>query len=174
MLVTYDLPDHLVDRFRTALNFTHDREQDVVQRFILAYIQQAFAQELESLTHYAPSAAEHAVLSFAHTGANGDCAKALRRLPSWAGRPTQINHQIIRAFFACEHNGVASRDRMRQFFLQQANRSRIQFDYNFSNMCTESGNSHGKVFDCVDDRVSLSAPVEPLARQLRSQFYAGN
>lgn len=171
MLVTYDLPNLLIDRFRMALNFTQDQEQAVIQQFLLQYIQQAFTQELTSLSHYVPSVPVHSPSVPAPSTSSVDCAKALRRLPAWAKRPHQINHQVIRAFFACERDGVASREQMRRFFIQNTSRTQVQFDYNFTNMCTESGNSHGKVFDAVDDRVTLAAPVEALARQLQAQFY---
>ena len=171
MLVTYDLPSPLVERFRMALDFAHEREQDVIQQFLLQYIQQAFTQELASLAHYAP--ASQSLASYPSVNTADDCAKALRRLPSWANRPRQINHQIIRAFFACERDGVASREQMRRFFMQNTSHTQAQFDYNFTNMCTESGNSHGKLFDAFDDRILLATPVEPLARSLQTQFYPG-
>lgn len=171
MLVTYDLPNLLIDRFRMALNFTQDQEQAVIQQFLLQYIQQAFTQELASLSHYVPAVPVHSLPVPAPSSSSVDCAKALRRLPAWANRPHQINHQVIRAFFACERDGVASREQMRRFFIENTRYTLVQFDYNFTNMCTESGNSHGKVFDAVDDRVTLAAPVEAPARQLQAQFY---
>ena len=83
--------------------------------------------------------------------------KAEKKVPLWARRLNQINAQIIRAYFSTEQNGIASRRKMREFFLQaNPDKSIAQFECNLSSMCTDKSNAHGHIFDCYGDEVHIA------------------
>ncbi|MGN0783623.1 MAG: hypothetical protein ACI4M0_04705 [Christensenellales bacterium] len=83
--------------------------------------------------------------------------KAEKKIPLWARRLNQINAQIIRAYFYTEQDGIASRRKMREFFLQSnPDKSLPQFECNLSSMCTDKSNAHGHIFDCYGDEVHIA------------------
>ena len=83
--------------------------------------------------------------------------KAEKKVPLWARRINQINAQIIRAYFYTEQAGIASRRKMREFFLQaNPDKSVAQFECNLSSMCTDKSNAHGHIFDCYSDEVHIA------------------
>lgn len=83
--------------------------------------------------------------------------KAEKKVPLWARRLNQINAQIIRAYFYTEQGGIASRRKMREFFLQaNPDKSIAQFECNLSSMCTDKSNAHGHIFDCYGDEVHIA------------------
>lgn len=89
-------------------------------------------------------------------------SKALAKIPIWAtSRKGQIGAQIVKAFFLCEINGVASRDSMRNVFLQNnPDKNPWSFDNNLASMCTEKGNSHGLFFVVSGDNVRPDESVK--------------
>ena len=172
MLLTFDLDGTLVNRFRTALSISGEEEAAVVERLIRSYSSAVFSAEAARLSgeRPAPSGALRRGAPEAAAPAGEASSRAARRIPLWATRPNQLCSQILRAFFAAEAHGTASRSRMADLYGEATRRSRGNFEQNLGNMCTEGGNAYGKVFVCQGDEVRLWGPVEHLARQYRSAF----
>lgn len=74
---------------------------------------------------------------------DGEFAK-LGRIELWAGRPTQANHQMIRAFLALEQSGEVYLSVFREYCERELRLS--GFDGKYASMKTDAGNSYGKVF----------------------------
>ena len=62
---------------------------------------------------------------------------------------------------------------MKDFFLENNYGTAWQFDNNFNSMRTNEGNSHGQVFTCVNDLVTLSEEASSIAYKYREYFIAG-
>lgn len=79
-------------------------------------------------------------------------AKAIKRIPKWAGHPEQYNHKIIAAYYyAIKLDGRATLPRMREL-CSDSMRPELHvpsFNTNYSQMKLDNPKSHGKVF--VDD-----------------------
>ena len=103
---------------------------------------------------------------------NENKSKALAKIPVWAtNRKGQIGAQIVKAFFLCESNGVASRNAMREAFLKNnPDKNAWSFDGNFASMCTEKGNSHGLFFVVSGDNVRASENIENTLFSYRNEF----
>ena len=99
-------------------------------------------------------------------------SKALAKIPVWAtSRKGQIGAQIVKAFFLCESNGIASRNAMREIFLKNnPEKTAWSFDGNFASMCTEKGNSHGLFFVLSGDNVRPAESVEDILYLYRDEF----
>lgn len=99
-------------------------------------------------------------------------SKALAKIPVWAtSRKGQIGSQIVKAFFLCELNGVASRDSMREMFLKNnPDKSAWSFDNNFASMCTEKGNSHGLFFVLSGTQIRPAESIKETLYQYRDEF----
>ncbi len=99
-------------------------------------------------------------------------SKALAKIPVWAtSRKGQIGAQIVKAFFLCESNGVASRNAMREMFLKNnPDNTARSFDGNFASMCTEKGNSHGLFFVLSGDNVCVSGNIKNTLFSYRDEF----
>lgn len=101
--------------------------------------------------------------------------KAARKIPKWAQNPSQINHKIIKAFFACEQDGNASLQDMKdlcsdinapEFYVRD-------FQNNYASMRTDAGHSHGKVFeDSVDGYVVIWSEIAEVLEENRELFEA--
>ena len=97
--------------------------------------------------------------------------KAEKKVPLWARRLNQINAQIIRAYFYAEQNGIASRRKMREFFLQaNPDKSIAQFECNLSSMCTDKSNAHGHIFDCYGDEVHIASVAQNVLLAHKQMF----
>ena len=99
-------------------------------------------------------------------------SKALSKIPVWATtRKRQIGAQIVKAFFFCESNGVASRDSMREIFLKNnPDKTAWSFDNNFASMCTEKGNSHGLFFILSGSQIRPADNIKETLYEYRNEF----
>lgn len=68
----------------------------------------------------------------------------LGRIELWASRPSQANHQIIRAFLALEDDGQVFLSVLREYCERELGIA--GFDGKYASMKTDAGNSYGKVF----------------------------
>lgn len=89
---------------------------------------------------------------------------ALDRIRNVARNQNQINHWILKSYFCTEHDGVASLNEMKNYFLKKNRRgfNEGQFQNNFIQMLTDDGNPHGHYFDVrgtYGDKVELFGPV---------------
>lgn len=102
---------------------------------------------------------------------------ALERICGVARNQNQINHWILKSYFCTEHDGVASLNEMKNYFLKKNRRdfNEGQFKNNFNRMLTDdaNGNPHGHYFDVrgiYDDEVVLFGPVRDGILRYRQSF----
>lgn len=99
---------------------------------------------------------------------------ALDRIRNVARNRNQINHWILRSYFCTEHDGVASLNEMKDYFLKnRRDCTEWQFQNNFNQMLMDDGNSHGHYFDVrgiYGDKVELFGPVRDGILRYRQSF----
>ena len=100
---------------------------------------------------------------------------ALERICGVARSQNQINHWILKSYFCTEHDGVASLNEMKNYFLKKNRRgfNEGQFQNNFIQMLTDDGNPHGHYFDVrgiYGDKVELFGPVRDGILRYRHYF----
>ena len=152
--LTFTVSKKVADMFSLATALTEKDENEVFEELVRRYatetLQRMNAEPCEppqesdfvapkSMSYYEPT------------------CKAEKKVPLWARRLNQINAQIIRAYFYTEQGGIASRRKMREFFMQaNPDKSIAQFECNLSSMCTDKSNAHGHIFDCYGDEVHIA------------------
>ena len=167
MLLACELSDVLIPRFELALSISGETKQQVLERLLRTYCSGVFSSEAVRLSPPRPRTIPSPLPG---SGDEAVHSRAYQRIPLWATRPSQLCHLILQAFFALEHNGVASRSAMARYYREASGRPEQNFAQNLGNMCTEAGNAYGKVFSCAGDEVRLYPPVEAQARRYRSAF----
>ena len=99
---------------------------------------------------------------------------ALDRIRNVARNRNQINHWILRSYFCTEHDGVASLNEMKDYFLKnRRDCTEWQFQNNFNQMLMDDGNSHGHYFNVrgiYGDKVELFGPVRDGILRYRRSF----
>ena len=163
MDIKITLSEELYRRFSAACVLAGQDQSDVLHAKIEEFISTTFSNELSTLN--VPSQSPVQPLNTQ--------SKVLTRIPLWAKRPDQHNHKILRTFFVIERDGMTTRDRMKDFFIESGYGSAWQFENNFNSMRTNEGNSHGQVFACVNDLVTLSEEASSIAYKYREYFIAG-
>lgn len=161
MDITITVAEDLYRRFAAACILAGQDQQAVISKKIEEFVAATFSNELSNLG--APAQAP--ITASAQS-------KVLTRIPLWAKRPDQHNHKILRTFFVIERDGMTTRDLMKDFFLENNYGTAWQFDNNFNSMRTDEGNSHGHVFACVNDLVTLSEEASSIAYKYREYFIA--
>lgn len=163
MDINITLTEDLYRRFSAACILSGQDQHEVICEKIEEFITSTFSSELSGLSAPAQAFSKKTMVP----------SKVLTRIPLWAKRPDQHNHKILRAFFVVERDGMTTRDRMKDFFLENNYGTAWQFDNNFNSMRTNEGNSHGQVFACVNDLVTLSEEASSIAYKYREYFIAG-
>ena len=99
---------------------------------------------------------------------------ALERICGVATHRHQFNHWNLKSYFCTEHDGVASLNEMKDYFLQnRRDCTEWQFQNNFNQMLMDDGNSHGHYFDVrgiYGDKVELFGPVRDGILRYRQSF----
>ncbi|MDL2227009.1 hypothetical protein LJB86_05065 [Deltaproteobacteria bacterium OttesenSCG-928-M10] len=163
-----DVTQELLNTLDLALRITGDDKNEVFKRLIHQYA----AEVLRQITPQ--TMPEYGQATPSILDAPKFHSKAYKRFPNWANKPHQTNHQIVKAFFACESNDVASRGEMRKVFMKNnPERASYFFENNLNSMATDMGNSHGKCFDIIGDAVRFTAEIYPLAQQYKYLFQQG-
>ena len=156
---TIELKDEVYRRLQAAAFLTGEKEEDVVERLVLDFAKNIFTSEALADKEAARRDAEAI-----------ESGKVKNRIALWAKRPEQMNHRIIQSFFVCEENGQAPKDAMRVYFVGAGYGNDWQFDNNFSTMCTEEGQSNGKVFACDGLVVKLEEANKEYVEEYREAF----
>ena len=156
---TIELKDEVYRRLQAAAFLTGEKEEDVVERLVLDFAKNIFTSEALADKEAARRDAESI-----------ESGKVKNRIALWAKRPEQMNHRIIQSFFVCEENGQAPKDAMRVYFVGAGYGNDWQFDNNFSTMCTEEGQSNGKVFACDGLVVKLEEANKEYVEEYREAF----
>ena len=98
--------------------------------------------------------------------------KIKSRIASWVKHPEQINHRILKAFFYLhEKYGTVTLDEMKLLCSQKNTDFYVKtFESNYASMKTESGHSHGKVFEDDKEKVWIAPEVEVFVMSYKSEF----
>ena len=144
-----------------ALQLDGDNKETVVSNLLKSYIARIFSQEA---AQYECTATQEE---------DGTFGMAIRRIPKWAKKPTQINHKIIRAYFQLAEKGVVTYNMLADY-CGEKNNSDVYvstFASNFAQMKFDGEKSHGKVFE-VDDYgvVTIWEPVEECLEKHKKYF----
>ena len=95
----------------------------------------------------------------ARTDVFSEWGKAIHRIPRWSRNPQQNNHKILRAFFELKQEiGNVTLDALRRRCSDPSGHPNTyvpHFDNNFSQMKSDNGNSHGKVFEEHDGYITI-------------------
>lgn len=153
--------DNLERRFREVLRRDNKRMHEVLTEIINTYIDSA-----------------DRIYNIAHPEENINQQQrylALERICGVARNQNQINHWILKSYFCTEHDGVASLNEMKNYFLKKNRRgfNEGQFQNNFIQMLTDDGNPHGHYFDVrgiYGDKVELFGPVRDGILRYRHYF----
>lgn len=158
-----NISPELERKFRAALLLDSNQSPDnVVTLLIQKYITDVLTKEIKTTTP-----------DLSDSNTSQTTYKAIDRINRVAQNPHQINHQILKAFFLMEDNGIASKAKMEKYFLENKTNpswNSWKFENNFAQMLSDDGNSHGHYFDCCNDIVKLFPKVENDIRKYQSYF----
>ncbi|MDY3844420.1 MAG: hypothetical protein SOZ55_04795 [Ruminococcus sp.] len=156
--------DNLERRFREVLRRDNKRMHEVLTEIINTYIDSA-----DRIYNIA-----HPVVHLEENINQQQRYLALDRIRNVARNRNQINHWILRSYFCTEHDGVASLNEMKDYFLKnRRDCTEWQFQNNFNQMLMDDGNSHGHYFNVrgiYGDKVELFGPVRDGILRYRQSF----
>lgn len=156
--------DNLERRFREVLRRDNKRMHEVLTEIINTYIDSA-----DRIYNIA-----HTVVHLEENINQQQRYLALDRIRNVARNRNQINHWILRSYFCTEHDGVASLNEMKDYFLKnRRDCTEWQFQNNFNQMLMDDGNSHGHYFNVrgiYGDKVELFGPVRDGILRYRQSF----
>ena len=137
----------LYKRFEMALQLNGDDKEVIISDLLKSYVARIFAQE----------AAQYDSVSVNEEEQETDVTygMAIRRIPKWAKKTTQINHKIIRAYFQLAEKGVVTYNALADY-CGDTNNSDVYmstFGSNFAQMKFDGERSHGKVFEVDENGV---------------------
>jgi hypothetical protein len=155
--LTFTVSQKVADMFSLATALTEKDENEVFEELVKRYATETL-QRLNAEPCEPPQESDFIIPTPTNYASYHEATcKAEKKVPLWARRLNQINAQIIRAYFYTEQDGIASRRKMREFFLQaNPDKSLAQFECNLSSMCTDKSNAHGHIFDCYGDEVHIA------------------
>lgn len=172
MNVSIEIDDDLFHEMNAATMINDDDMNVLFQSFLEAGIKKYLKPDAPLIISVKSTAP---VSPVANNSEDNNFAKAIRKIPSWASKPNQINHKIIKAFFisAENHNGTAILSEMK-LLCNDANNPELyvegKFNNNYPQMKTDKGNSHGKIFEDNGNDVWLWKEIEPTLLQYKNYF----
>lgn len=169
--LTFTVPQKVADMFSLATALTGKDENEVFEELVRRYATETL-QQMNAEPCEPPKESDFITPApRGYSTYNEPTCKAEKKVPLWARRLNQINAQIIRAYFYTEQGGIASRRKMREFFLQaNPDKSIAQFECNLSSMCTDKSNAHGHIFDCYGDEVYIASVAQNVLLAHKQMF----
>lgn len=185
-IISFKVSKELITMFELSLLLSKQDKDLVFENFVRTFAAKTLSQECQSEKNlsgslntfssqeknsFATETEKIYSVSNCVTSRELFYTKAERRIPLWANRKSQFNHQIIKAFFICENEGKAHRSEMKKIFLQNTvSTTDWQFENNFNSMLTEDGNSHGHIFDCNGDVVTVATTAQETLYRFKNYF----
>ena len=167
MTFNFDLDEDIYKKFALAVQLSNEDENEVLERLLSEYASSTFAKAAKSLGVKKDTAPTEYI-------DNIDFGKAIRKIPSWAYKPAQNNHRLIKAFLLIqEEQGKVP---LAELVLRCTDKDNYPDTYvtdfkgNFAQMKTDAGNSHGKVFVVVNDEVQIWSEVEAVLNEYAERF----
>ena len=96
--LSHIIDEDIAGKFTIALNLSGEDADTVIEELMRGYIVRTFSETANFYTPLAESTKEEDMYH----------GKANQRIPSWAQKPNQYNHKIIRAFFAASNGGTTA------------------------------------------------------------------
>ena len=169
--LTFTVSKKVADMFSLATALMDKDENEVFEELAKRYATETL-QRMNTESCEPPKESDFITPTLtSYSAYNEPTCKADKKVPLWARRLNQINAQIIRAYFYTEQDGIASRRKMREFFLQaNPDKSLAQFECNLSSMCTDKSNAHGHIFDCYGDEVHIASVAQNVLLAHKQMF----
>jgi hypothetical protein len=154
--LTVTIDDDIYEKFRIALSLTKDEQNQAIEHCMKWYITKSFEKAAQAYSQTAQSKPDEDAAAYFH-------GKANQRIPSWAFKPTQYNHKIIRAFFKAEK--ATGRVTITDLELLCNDKSVPElyvptFRSNYAQMKLDAPKSHGKVFEDDGETVTIWGEVK--------------
>lgn len=161
----------LAEKFNISLMLNKDNSNEVISKLMIEYVSDSFSKASKAFNTQQPIKSNYL------SEEDSNYAKANRKIPTWARKPHQNNHKIIKAFFELESElGFVTVEALaeRCSNLQEyQNTFTNDFKGNFTQMKTDASNSHGKVFVVNDDIVEIWHEVEAVLMK-NKYFFTSN
>lgn len=161
--VKFQIDSGLYDIFQIVLKKFNHNEKDIIENYILFYITKQMNKDLDPDVIYPKMVHDK-------TDYHG---KANVRIPSWAHKPFQYNHKIIRSYFKLLNTGnEVSLQNMELLCSDKSNPELYvpTFRSNYTSMKLDNGNNHGKVFEDDGQYVKIAPEVEETLFKFRKYF----
>lgn len=167
MTFHFDINVDIYKKFTLAVQLSNENENEVIERLLTEYASSTFTRAAKSLgVKKEATRSEHID--------NIDFGKAIRKIPTWAYKPNQNNHRLIKAFLLIqEEQGKVHLEELISRCTDKDNYPDTyvsDFKGNFAQMKTDAGNSHGKVFIVENDEVQIWSEVEPILNEYAERF----
>lgn len=165
--ITISIDEDIYEKFRIALSLTKDDDESKAIEYCMKwYIAKSFEKASQA---YSPVTKTKSIREIA----DGFYGKANQRIPSWALKPTQYNHKIIRAFFKAEQGT----DRVTIGELERLCSDATvpdlyvpTFRSNYAQMKLDAPKSHGKVFEDDGETVTIWGEVKDTLMLYKEYF----
>jgi len=164
--ISFNVDADVFDKFNMALNLSGETSDEAADSCLRWYIAQAFGNVSKEYTPRATRVSDSADKDF--------YGKAIQRIPMWALKPSQYNHNIIKAYFMAEHIAGEATLLMMERLCSDKERPDLYvptFKNNYSQMKLDGPKSHGKVFEDDGNRVWIWDEVEETLMKYKNSFY---
>lgn len=166
-MFSFDIDDDIYKKFMLAVQLSNENENEVVERLLSEYASGTFSKAAKSLGAKKEATQTEYI-------DNIDFGKAIRKIPTWAYKPTQNNHRLIKAYLLIqEEQGKVP---LEELIIRCTDKDNYPDTYvtdfkgNFAQMKTDAGNSHGKVFVVENDEVQVWSEVEAVLNEYAERF----
>lgn len=164
--ITIPVDEDIYEKFCIALSLTKDDEHKAIEHCMKWYIAKSFEKASQT---YNPNTKARPIEEIA-ADFHG---KANQRIPSWAFKPMQFNHKIIRAYFKAEQatgrvtiaelEKLCSNEAVPELYVPT-------FRSNYAQMKLDAPKSHGKVFEDDGEAVTIWGEVKDTLMQYKEYF----
>lgn len=163
-------PD-VYEKFNLALMLNKEDGDSVVEKLMSQYISDSFSRVSKA---FSSNEEQKLILT---QEINEDYGKANRKIPSWAKKPQQNNHRIIKAFFELlDEFGTVTVEELSERCSNIDEYPELyvtDFKSNFAQMKTDAGKSNGKVFITNGDEVEIWEEIKEVLIAHKN-FFVGN
>ena len=166
--LSFNVDSDLAEKFELALMLNKEKSCDVITRLLIQYVSDSFSKASKAFT------VQTTVRSNYLVDEDINYAKANRKIPTWARKPQQNNHRIIKAFFEIEEEmGLVTVEALAERCSNPTDfpdTFSSDFKGNFAQMKTDASNSHGKVFVVNDDIVEIWDEIKKVLMENKHLF----
>lgn len=167
-ILSCSIDNELVEKFELALLLNKEDSNEVLSKLIIQYISDSFSKAAKSVSSQQTIKTNYLIEE------DNNYAKANRKIPTWARKPQQNNHKIIKAFFELKEElefvTVEALSGRCNDYENYPNTFVSDFRGNFAQMKTDASNSHGKVFIVKNDIVEIWDEIREVLMENKRYF----